>query len=379
LASRYGTWTRALALGVASLLGVFAVEVGMRALYALSAEAPPHLDRSLVSEWRWAQSRLAGKGRRIDANFAFHPALGWTHRASLQGPTPTNSAGMRGTREFTEARVHGVPRLVVVGDSYAASYGVPESAAFHTVLARDYLPGWEVINLGVSGYGPDQATLMYETTGARYRPDVAVLAFFVHGHFRNNERFRSYAKPYFTLDESGALVLHDEHLLPPDALLEEYRSGARRIGGWTHSYAWAALRRELRLPFALRTIDPEDPEWRLTAALLRRFVESARASGAKPLLLVIPASPGRHEDRLYAEIDRLARDEARSLGVPFVALADTFHAVPDATRAEPLFGDDEVGGHFTAAGYREMARLLAEAVLPLSTPEDQAIAQEGTR
>jgi hypothetical protein len=199
----------------------------------------------------------------------------------------------------------------------------------------------------------------------------------VHGHFRNNERFRSYSKPYFTLDAAGALVLHDDHLVPPETLLEEYRSGARRMGGWAYSYAWAALRREIRLPFALRTIARYDPEWKLTAALFGRFAASARASGAKPLLVIIPASPGRHEDRIYAEIDRLAREEARRLDLPFVALADTFHAVPDETRAQPLFGDDDVGGHFTPAGYREMARLVAEGVLRVQGTADGASAREG--
>ncbi len=361
--ARYRIETRLLALALSALLGALALEAFVRLHCALTGDAPPHADRSVHAEWRWARAHLARGGALVDGAFAFHPKLGWT-----RGDLATESAA------GPAAAQPGLHRLVLVGDSYTASYGVGERDAMDRVLGSAYLPGWEVINLAVQGYGPDQATLMYELEGERHRPDVAALGFFVHGHFRSNERFRSYAKPYFSLDEGGALALHDENLLPPDALLEAYRTGARRIGGWSQSYAWAALRGELRVPFALRRIDAQDREWQLTAAVLRRFFASARTSGAKPLLVIIPASPGRHEGRIYEQIDHLAREEARREGVPFVALADTFLAVPDDTRDQPLYASDDLGGHFTAAGYREMARQIAQAVLRLHPPTEQASA-----
>jgi len=233
------------------------------------------------------------------------------------------------------------------------------------VLAREYLPGWEVLNLGVSGYGVAQSVLRYEKLGARYRPDVAVLGFFIHDYFRNEDRFRSYAKPYFTLEREGRLSLHDEHLFPPELLLEQYQRGERRVGGPGHSYAWAALQGAMRRPFRALRLERDHSTWRLFAALLRRFRDDVREHGGTPLLLIIPTRPARYAGTIYEQIDRAAREEAHSLDLPVVALADVFHASPDAARPEPIYNSDALGGHLSVAGNRETARLLGESVLEL--------------
>jgi len=355
-----------LALGAGGLLGLALLEGGLRLLAALRDDPPPHADPSVEREWRWAFQHLRTGQPAVSKPYVFDPALGWAPAPGQQdGPLVTNSIGMRGPREFGEARVSGVPRLVVVGDSYVEAFGMSEPDTFHAVLAHDYLPGWEVLNLGVSGYGVDQAVRRYEKLGARYRPDVAVLGFFIHDYFRNEDRFRSYAKPYFTLERDDRLALHDEHLIPPEILLEQYERGERRLGGPGHSYAWAALQGALRPPFGALRLERDDATWRLFAALLRRFRDDVRAHGGTPLLLIIPTRPERYAGTLYEELDRAAREEARALDLPVLALADVFHASPDAARAEPLYRSEELGGHLSVAGNREMARLLGGAVLGL--------------
>ncbi len=355
-----------LALAAGGLIGLALLEGGARLFAASRDDPPPHADPSVAREWRWAFRQLRMGHATLSNAYVFDPALGWAPAPGQRdGLLVTNSVGMRGPQEFSEAHVSGVPRLVVVGDSYVEGFAVSEPDTFSAVLARDYLPGWEVLNLGVSGYGVDQAVLRYEKLGARYRPDVAVLGFFIHDYFRNEDRFRSYAKPYFTLEGDDRLALHAEHLLPPEILLEQYQRGERRLGGPDHSYAWAALQRALRRPFWALRLERDHATWRLFGALLRRFRDDVRAHGGTPLLLIFPTRPARYAGTIYEQIDRAARAEARALDLPVLALADVFHASPDAARPAPLYNSDELGGHLSVAGNRETARLLGESVLDL--------------
>jgi hypothetical protein len=75
----------------------------------------------------------------------------------------TNSAGMRGQREYPVARVPGKRRILMLGDSFPFGYGVEDgevvSAVLETLLKAGGTPdaaaggGYEVINLSVSGFG----------------------------------------------------------------------------------------------------------------------------------------------------------------------------------------------------------------------------------
>jgi hypothetical protein len=64
-------------------------------------------------------------------------------------------------------------RIVVLGGSFVWGYGVDGAELFTELLARD--TGDEVVNLGVPGYGADQAFLMFRQLGLQFRPNVVLL------------------------------------------------------------------------------------------------------------------------------------------------------------------------------------------------------------
>jgi lysophospholipase L1-like esterase len=336
------------------------LELGLRVHERVTGDVPATGDVALYHEWKWAQRHLAAGAAVMPGDHVFDARLGWRMKPGLRTPLlTTNAAGMRAGREFATARTPGTPRVVLVGDSYTMGATVADADAWSGVLARELLPGWEVLNLGVSGYGVDQAVRMFELSGASYRPDVAVLGFYLRDFQRNLTGFRSYAKPYFTLEDDGSLRLHDAHIVSPEELFAAYRSGARTIGGGRSlrvagvlGLAWSLRVREGR-------VDEDAASWRLMAAILRRFATDARAAGAVPFLLTIPTRPGAYAGTVYETIDRLALAEARALAMPALALAPHFHAQPDAARPEPLFRDPAEGGHLTEAGNHALARLLA--------------------
>ncbi len=89
-------------------------------------------------------------------------------------------------------------RIAFLGDSFVWGYDVEENDRF-TEKLQGRIPSWEVLNLGVSGYGTDQEYLLLQKWFDRYQPDVLVLIFSDNDVEENtlNLVHGGYYKPYF--------------------------------------------------------------------------------------------------------------------------------------------------------------------------------------
>ncbi len=161
----------------------------------------------------------------------YHPVRGWALAPNLKelrvfgGKTLNSSSkGTRGREEHDYARAPGRLRVLVFGDSFTFGEEVSDEETYAAVLEQR-LPGSEVINCGVHGYGHDQMLLYLEEEGPRYRPDVVILGFVAFDMDRNLLKFRDFAKPRFDL-KGGELVLKDNPVPTPEEVLsaEPYRS-----------------------------------------------------------------------------------------------------------------------------------------------------------
>lgn len=163
--------------------------------------------------------RPAVRGSRVDHPHVYSEAYGWTLRPASRyvgrrGETITvNSRGERGS-DHADAPAPGVTRVVMLGDSVTFGSGVGDAETFSSLL--DARPDLEVLNLGVDGYGTDQALIRLEREGLPARPHVVVLNFCLRNDYFDNALpvalydGRS-PKPYFTLSGSG-LERHVDHL-----------------------------------------------------------------------------------------------------------------------------------------------------------------------
>lgn len=91
------------------------------------------------------------------------------------------------------------PRIVFLGDSFVWGYDVEQEERF-TERLQPMAPKWEVINLGVSGYGTDQEFLLLAKNFEYYRPDVLFLIYHPYTdevETRWNYVYDWYYKPYF--------------------------------------------------------------------------------------------------------------------------------------------------------------------------------------
>lgn len=155
------------------------------------------------------------------------PVTGWSHLPGSSGRSfntlyeydaqvSFNSRGIRGPESLTYAKPEGVYRVLLLGDSFIEAVQVNESETLgeqlRGLLAARTGQAVEVINAGVSGFGTDQQLLWLREEGAKYQPDLVLLAVYPHNDFMNNgEPLESanrgaISKPFFAL-ENGALQL----------------------------------------------------------------------------------------------------------------------------------------------------------------------------
>jgi len=183
------------------------------------------------ASWRLKWVKRQKNGRRIYYAFDdYHPTRGWALRPDLRDvpafgakTLSTNSRGLRGPREYGLDKPAGVARIVVLGDSFTFGEDVGDEEAWPRRLEA-LLPGTEVLNLGVHGYGHDQMLLYLKEEGLKYHPDVVVVGFLPDDMERNVVAFRDYAKPRFVL-RGGQLALTNVPVPSPEELLagEPYR------------------------------------------------------------------------------------------------------------------------------------------------------------
>jgi hypothetical protein len=125
--------------------------------------------------------------------FQAHPDLGWVHAPNVrlrqnnwgvETLMETNSLGMYDI-DYTPTPPPNTYRLILLGDSYAEGAHVNRLDTFQQVLetclnARTSPSGprYEVLNLGVSGYGPSQYLTMLRQYGLGYQPDLVLVSLY---------------------------------------------------------------------------------------------------------------------------------------------------------------------------------------------------------
>jgi len=338
------------ALGTGALLAAGVLEALLRLFPAISL--PPSVRRELA--WR-ARHAGAPADRTSDAVDAYSPLLGWELAANLHTATiSSNSVGIRGQREFAAQPSPGVRRVLCVGDSFIFGEGLRDEetmpARLELALDASGRAPWEVLNLGVHGYGTDQQWLRLQHLGFAYHPGLIVLGVFEDDVRRNALSFRDYAKPYFDLVR-GHLVLRGVPVPPPATLLSRPpRLPALYLAS---TLAW--------LPDAVATALPfvgleRTRAGAVTLAILDAVRRDVDNHGARLLVVYIPRGPGARRSRA----ERLVTRWAAHSGTPLLDLRLAYRALPRAARTRLYHV------HWTAYGAAASARLVAAAIRRLA-------------
>jgi hypothetical protein len=317
------------------------------------------------------------------------PELGWALRENVSGVASdepwqadlaTNALGFRDVNHGEKAV--GVTRVAVLGDSFAFGSGVRQDEPVTRRLAALLGPSFEVINLGVPGYGTDQALLTLRRWGRRLSPDVVLAGFFWNDVMENaSAEIYSMKKPRFVLAGNSLA------LVPPGEA--NGRSAAQRLDAalGARSHLWSLVGRSfgrgtdrvepetrpVMVDLSLRAApSAREPEFALTWAILGALEGEARALGAAPIVFTVPPrflvdDVAKQKVLKIYSLGANALDEdgffrlkeaCERRDFPVVDLLPAFR---DAARAgERLFLP--TGIHWSAKGHALAARVLEPAV-----------------
>jgi hypothetical protein len=324
-------------------------------------------ERAFLRDYAQIRKRHA-LGNGLD-DYQHEPDLGWD--------TPGH---IRSARTHSLAKPPGMFRVLAIGDSYTYGAEVNAEQTYSRQLEK-LLPGSEVINMGVSAYGIDQAVIKYLKYGRGYHPDLIIFGIFGPDYARTPLTFYRFAKPLFQVNSSGKLVLGNTPVPSRDAVYQTLR---RRY--WPLSYSFALLRQAY-----YRTDDDAAHEayfrrWDpLIERILTELLEAAQQDSAKVLFLYIPigqqfasdagiASPCCERVHLSSIWKKLF---ARYSSLDLIDLLDE---LPRRYSRNLVYEqmiirhDGQPTGHFTPFGNQAVAQVIADRLrrqsalsLPLTT------------
>jgi hypothetical protein len=324
------------------------------------------------------------------------PPLGWRYRAGYRDPrNQLNEQGVRSARIYAAAPGAGIVRVAAFGDSFVYCNEVGDADSW-PALMESLAPRFEVLNYGVGGYGTDQAYLRFMLEGGVLTPDVVIIGFApvdlgrvvnVYRRFISNREL-PLVKPRFVLGPDGDLSLvpnpveragdYARYLAAPRTVFA--------LGDHDHWYEpviyenpfydlsatvrvattlWVRARRRFidadRLLVGdglLRpvTFNAESTAFRIQAALLKKFRDAVRASGAVPVVVIFPdrdsvVAARRGRPTVYDPLTAYLK----GAGIGYVDLGDAFASATSGADVQRWFMP---GGHYSGEGNRIAASWL---------------------
>ena len=333
-------------------LALAAVSTGFVLLLWLGAEAvlqrvnPRYLERLSLDDMSYLHV--------YSETYGWLPRRGFHLKLAGWPETKINARGYRG-REYPHARTPGKLRVVMLGDSLAFGYGVADEEVSSRQL-EELVPGIEVVNLAVQGYGTDQSLLRFEREGLLFQPHVAILNFCLANDFRDNAASRAiydgaYPKPYFKL-EQGRLVLHREHVK---------LSPLQRLGLFLHQRSILFNEMQRRVTNGPSKADDGaqaeyPPDRELTVALLQGLAEVSRAHRVRLIVAIYPTL------REFIKPSRRPRVILDAAGLEDVMRVDLRPRLQARGVIEQTFSEYALDGafHANARGNRVVAEILAD-------------------
>ena len=280
----------------------------------------------------------------------------------------SNSRGLRGSSEHSYDKSDGVLRILTFGDSFTFGEQVGDDETWSYYL-QNLLPGTEVLNFGIHGYGHDQMLLYLKEEGIKYHPDIVILGFVALDMDRNLVSFRDFAKPRFVLD-GARLVLTNTPIPTAEEVVAREPWRSKFIDLLTILYG-----RYLQWSGKLDT-----ERKRLAAALLDEIAKTIRAAGAVPIFVYLP---------VYNEIPRPEMDMTdgerfffaycRERKIRSISLQKYFYEKAKRGVAHKTFDHWSPNEHLTAAeGIREYV-VENDLMLLFQSCPDSLAARMGTQ
>lgn len=206
-------------------------------------------------------------------SYEYDSELGWfplpnkhyAMRTARRVENSTNSLGFRDSEWGLKLK----PRILFIGDSFIWGSDVEARERFSDLL-RGMLPNWQVITMGVAGYGNDQEYLMLQRYFNQADPDIVFLLFVGLNDLENNQHnfFYGNFKPYFQKDYESSI--HLEGVPVKKSLAYDLREF---VFPFRYSYVARGIASIVIHSMQTGRINIADPSVEIISAM-RNFVES---------------------------------------------------------------------------------------------------------
>jgi hypothetical protein len=297
----------------------------------------------------------------------YDPELGWVSKPKVSmdhmfgngTSVRTNSRGFRNVDDTAPAVPAGRYRVFCSGDSFTFGDGVDNDRTWCQQLnARD--PRIEPVNLGVGGYGADQAYLRFlrDTRDLQYQAHV--FAFIPDDFVRMEEpTFLGFGRPVLAV-ERGELVTRNVPV-PVFASRFPWLTAIPRALNDTRTHSLIArIQKKASRPGDASGETQAQRDERMRPIIRLMFADMKRrseADGGRFVLLYlsfINDLRGTRPNPWTAFLEETARE----LQIPFVNVFDEMRARDDVQ--ELFLSEGTAGGHYSNAGHALVADILYE-------------------
>jgi len=121
-----------------------------------------------------------------------------------------NDMGYRGSN-FDHENINQIRRVLFLGDSFIMGRNVYPNETIVAALGKNLGAGYEVLNMGVLAYGPDQSLLALLEDGLDLNPDMVILGVFAANDFRDIDH-----NEIFSVDEGVRLIQNRHNVVTKD-------------------------------------------------------------------------------------------------------------------------------------------------------------------
>lgn len=300
----------------------------------------------------------------------YDPEIGWVnlpgyHQNDVYGPgghVNTNARGYRARQEFGPIPPNKL-RVVCSGDSFTFGYGVGDDDPFCQALTRDD-PRFETANLGIPGYGVDQAYLLYRREAPRLPHDIHLFSFIREDFKRmSSYKFLGVGKPVVRA-RAGAIEV--DNVPVPRAAYTMPRL-MRTLAAFQVSRVSTLYQTWKGRPEEIPAYRSQGQMMDTGLAVLEDLNRMAARGGGLLVTLYLPTQDDL-DDPPYTQ--SYLRAELGKRGVVFLDLSDDFKALPPAERQAMFIPRAEkneqlAAGHYSVNGNRFVAGKLRERLVAI--------------
>lgn len=274
-------------------------------------------------------------------------------------------------------------RVIFLGDSFIMAGNVAPEMSIPKLLEEKLGEGFEVYNMGVHGYGPDQYLMVFQEVALGFAPDMIIIGIFPSNDFNDiykNELFVQKGSGAIAYNEDNAIKRYlprfqTEYVLSHILVKNMPYSKNRVVGFYREKYF-----RLFKLLFAdgydhALEESPSSEASKMKIALfkgiLERIYKQSRDRNIPLFAIVIPydkkiralSRPGATLDREAFPLENITNDICREIQLDCINLYEVFNRKVSKEKMQDLYDSDDP--HFSEFGNLVTTEIIYSHIMEL--------------